>query len=723
VRSSATHEDAPAQSFVGQHATYLNIDGEAQVLEAVVGCWRSLFSAKSLAYARHFGVDLLGASMGVIIQPMIATERTGTLFTADPIDGNPDTFVLETAKEGASPAIERLDPYAAHPGEPPLWNELRRLGLLLDERWHSYQALEWALVGARLYLLRVRPLTRLPAYLPPAEIEPAIARGALGLVQPPGRQPGALAPHSWYQRSRSPHMSLSYLSQAQRLFGAEAGRIDYYLCGYLYTRRLHYSAGAGDLNNAVSRAARSLAQLYAARSLDREFRILWRVQRPRLDVLNDRDLAALADRELAIHLRETIAIGDTFWAQCGRLANSFETLQGMICALYREWFGREPDCAALLWTRLDQHALCLERLDQEARETRDDAQAAQRAWGQFWHRHRHQFVAADALADWADLADLEADEAPVRALWAERAESQGPAASALHEARLAQQAALERHTLASLGRARRLILRHMFHLARRYAPLTYNSREPVLLARLLERTALAEVGRRLASAGAIDDADDVGLLGCSEIIQWLEGDLPAAQVARMAAERREQRRRWNRYTPPIQIGENAGRPAAPEATPAPADTYRGRPVSPGQAHGRARLVHSLSEIGDVLPGEILICRELVFEYSPILDMVAAVVAERDGLLGHSGVLAREYGLPAVFGVAEATRLLHTGDEVQVDATQGSIVHLHPQPDWDILKRYRGGRAKAGKAPGTRQRAGRRIQPLTRRKQAARAEAG
>jgi pyruvate,water dikinase len=51
VRSSATHEDTTRQSFVGQHATTWGVDSDDALIEAVVGCWRSLFSAKALSYA------------------------------------------------------------------------------------------------------------------------------------------------------------------------------------------------------------------------------------------------------------------------------------------------------------------------------------------------------------------------------------------------------------------------------------------------------------------------------------------------------------------------------------------------------------------------------------------------------------------------------------------------------------------------------------------------
>ena len=680
VRSSATHEDTPRQSFVGQHATFLGIEDEDSLTEAIVGCWRSLFSAKSLSYAQRFGVDLLNASMAVIIQPMIETGQTGTLFTTDPINGDPGAFILEIETDGSPPVVHRLDPYTARGDEPALSGELRRLGLVLDENWQGYQALEWAVSGQQLYVLRVRPLIGVPAYLPPAETEPAAARGPLTLVRPPIDQAPVLAPFSWYHRSRSAQMNAAYYGERHRPFSTVTGRDEFYLCGYLYVRWI--DRGAGKATNPLMRMARDLARISAARTLDREFRVLWRVQRLRLDVLNDRDTTTLNDHELATHLREVIAIGDTFWAQCGRLDNVFETLRDLACSLYHDWTGRQLDCPLLFWTRQDQLSKCMEQLDEAARVHAGDADEA--AWDEFWHQYRHNFCSREPLADWRDIVSLRCDEARARVLWQRHADATGPTLKEAHDARQTQRAALQRDTLSSLGRVRALALRHVFRLARRYAPLEYDSHEPVTLARLLENAALAEIGRRLADAGVVA-AEEVALLGQREIIRWLEDDLDGDELARMARQRRTLRRHWMRYTPPSEIAATGeAPPSGPAPLPGSAEQFRGRAVSPGQVRGRAHIVASLSEVGNVRPGEILVCHELLFEYSPVFDLVAAIVAEEGSLLGHAGVLAREYDLPAVFGVAEATRRLHTGDNLTVDAGQGVVTRHRSEPSWDML---------------------------------------
>ena len=96
-----------------------------------------------------------------------------------------------------------------------------------------------------------------------------------------------------------------------------------------------------------------------------------------------------------------------------------------------------------------------------------------------------------------------------------------------------------------------------------------------------------------------------------------------------------------------------------------------------------RIVRTLGEATQVLPG-VLVCPEPLFELSPLFGMVSAVIAESGGLLDHAATLAREYDVPAVFGVDHATSRLHNGQEVAVDATDGVIVPIPAEPEWTLI---------------------------------------
>lgn len=96
VRSSATGEDGADASFAGMNATFTNISGEEPLVDAVQRCWASLFSPRVVSYraSRGFTAD---PAMAVVVQQMIASERSGVAFTADPTTDAVDRVVVEAA--------------------------------------------------------------------------------------------------------------------------------------------------------------------------------------------------------------------------------------------------------------------------------------------------------------------------------------------------------------------------------------------------------------------------------------------------------------------------------------------------------------------------------------------------------------------------------------------------------------------------------------------------
>src|SRR5689334_19180977 len=88
VRSSATAEDLPGASFAGQQDTYLNVRGEAALLDAVRRCWISLFTDRAVLYRARNGFGHRGVGLAVVVQKLVDPDVSGILFTADPVSGN-----------------------------------------------------------------------------------------------------------------------------------------------------------------------------------------------------------------------------------------------------------------------------------------------------------------------------------------------------------------------------------------------------------------------------------------------------------------------------------------------------------------------------------------------------------------------------------------------------------------------------------------------------------
>jgi len=95
VRSSATAEDLPEASFAGQQRTFLNLRGEETVINAVQGCWASLFEARAIFYREQQGFDHFTVGIAVPVQKMIQSESSGVMFTIEPVTSDKSKIVIE----------------------------------------------------------------------------------------------------------------------------------------------------------------------------------------------------------------------------------------------------------------------------------------------------------------------------------------------------------------------------------------------------------------------------------------------------------------------------------------------------------------------------------------------------------------------------------------------------------------------------------------------------
>ena len=95
VRSSATAEDLAEASFAGQQSTFLNVIGEENVVLAVQACWASLFEARAIFYREQGGFDHLKLGIAVPVQHMVQSQRSGVMFTIEPVSGDKSKIVIE----------------------------------------------------------------------------------------------------------------------------------------------------------------------------------------------------------------------------------------------------------------------------------------------------------------------------------------------------------------------------------------------------------------------------------------------------------------------------------------------------------------------------------------------------------------------------------------------------------------------------------------------------
>ena len=104
-------------------------------------------------------------------------------------------------------------------------------------------------------------------------------------------------------------------------------------------------------------------------------------------------------------------------------------------------------------------------------------------------------------------------------------------------------------------------------------------------------------------------------------------------------------------------------------------SINGMPASAGCVEGIARVVHSPDDIRDVQDGEILVAPLTAPSWAPIFGRIAATVTDAGGMMSHAAIVCREYGLPAVTGTSNATRLIRSGQRIRVDGSAGVVTVL------------------------------------------------
>ena len=207
VRSSATAEDLPEASFAGQQSTYLNVVGEENVVRAVHACWASLFEGRAIFYREESGYDHLKVGLAVPVQRMVQSEKSGVMFTVEPVTSDPSKITIEAVyglgegivsgelspdlyivekeslrildmttapqermiartpgSDGSHEEANSWQPVAPELQDKPKLNngeilELARIGRQVEDHYGHHQDIEWAWEGGKFYLTQARPVT------------------------------------------------------------------------------------------------------------------------------------------------------------------------------------------------------------------------------------------------------------------------------------------------------------------------------------------------------------------------------------------------------------------------------------------------------------------------------------------------------------------------------------------------------------------------------------
>ncbi|HEY1653461.1 MAG TPA: rifamycin-inactivating phosphotransferase [Acidimicrobiales bacterium] len=186
------------------------------------------------------------------------------------------------------------------------------------------------------------------------------------------------------------------------------------------------------------------------------------------------------------------------------------------------------------------------------------------------------------------------------------------------------------------------------------------------------KQALLEEAGHLVQARVLREKEDIFFLTFDELRDVVRTSHADDQLI---SERRDLFRSYQALTPPrVSTSEGEVVAGAYRRDEVPAGALVGLPVSSGVTEGRARVILDMAE-ADLEPGDILVTAYTDPSWTPLFVSVAAVVTEVGGLMSHGAVIAREYGLPAIVGVEDATRLIRDGQRIRVNGTDGYVEPL------------------------------------------------
>jgi phosphohistidine swiveling domain-containing protein len=199
-----------------------------------------------------------------------------------------------------------------------------------------------------------------------------------------------------------------------------------------------------------------------------------------------------------------------------------------------------------------------------------------------------------------------------------------------------------------------------------------------LLYTRLRHVALA-LGDRLAARGIIERREDVFFLTTDEAIALATGGtpLPGATAAIVAARKRDHAACAG-LLPPDEFTLDHGMQWTPATIVPPAalvkaaDRMQGSGACGGSALGRATVALDVQDAHRIAAGGILVTRQTDPGWAAVFFLIKGLVVERGGMLSHGAIIAREYGIPAVVGVTDATRIIRDGDVVRVDGDLGVV---------------------------------------------------
>lgn len=691
VRSSANVEDGGDVSYAGQFLSRLDVSGARELVDAVVDVVASANAPGVTAYRLHQGDDR-PIEMAVIVQEMIEPVVSGVAFSKNPVTGLSETVVEAVVgsgdllhAEGSTPArwVHRWGDFLEEPASPPVERAVvRSVVEATAEIAHAYGGpvdLEWVFDGARVWWVQIRPITglegvtiysrRISKEVMPGIIKPLVwsvnvpmvnaawirlFEEALGDV---ALEPDDLAKSFGYRS----YFNMTAIGEIFAALGMPRESLELLLGLPAGSEQPRFAPTATTMRKTPRLVAMAVRKARYGREVERAL--------PELDAEYRRfaatDLAAATDDDLLADIEELRRIG----VRAAELNVVAPLLANVYGALLRSLLARRGvDLAEVALSAGDDDLDPNRHLDALAARFRlldDDTRTAAAAGGYaalpddlaaevdaFLERFGHFSDSGNdfSVPAWREMPDT------VVAMAASRTSAERTVDRRDWDEVASGIPALQRAPLEAVARRAAEFIGHRDRVSSLYT-FGYG----------LFRDYFLELGRRLSERGILGEADDVMYLTIDELSAVLAGspldasDLVEARKAEIAAVADVE-------LPDIIYGEDfVVEPSADAAR----SSWHGTPTARGHHRGRVRVVRGIADFGRVEDGDVLAIPFSDAGWTPLFAKAGAVVAESGGMLSHSSIVAREYGIPCVVSVSGAMQI-PDGAVVAVDGYQGMV---------------------------------------------------
>jgi len=670
VRSSAEGEDAGQRSFAGQFLSLINVPGE-RLSEAVEKVWLSL---KQPGLERYSSTP---QRMGVLLQEMVSPNISGVSFSCDPLSGRKVVVVEAVEGEGSKLVQDGVTPWryevtvdnvkmsGGDEMDRKLLNKVVQTTFRLRKQAGMELDLEWVYDGRRLQWVQLRELTGLAGLdrytnsfsmeFLPGMIKPLVfsvnvpmnSRAWVRLLREiTGRKdisPDRLV-KSFYYRA---YFNMGEFAKVWETMGLPDDLLE----------RMVLMRGGGPKMRMTPKLLiatwRFVPFLWSKRRWFREVDEAIDSLRQDFRARSSEDLKKLSDAELMERVESLLraAEGSAYYTVLCMMSSSMVTriwqkyldrrgLNWQNLSLCTEGEGGFPETRLLelrrLWKEAEGAELAISPLS--------PGTAFQKEFDRFLGDYGHYSESGNdfSVPPWKEDPYLVLEV--VRKMGGkerrEAKKARGPLISGLQR----QEA--------------------KFRSYRERMGSTYTMHYSMF------RDYFLEAGHRLHDRGALPGKERVFMLELEELRAALlgaEGDWGALAEGRS----REMTRLEGVVLPSVIYGEEP-----PPVSQGTMDVMEGTPSSGGYYRGKARVVRGLTEMRRLEEGEVLVIPYSDVGWTPFFHLAGAVVSESGGMLSHSSIIAREYGIPAVVSVPGAMRLVD-GTILDIDGYRGRVMVVDP----------------------------------------------